>query len=48
MIKSAMTLAGLSGGRVRPPLTEMSEADHADLEELMVRLDLRAVEEAPA
>lgn len=48
MIKSAMTLAGLSGGRVRPPLTEMSATDHADLEELMVRLDLRAVEKASA
>ncbi len=48
MIKSAMTLAGLAGGRVRPPLTEMSEADHADLEALMARLDLRALEEVPA
>jgi 5-dehydro-4-deoxyglucarate dehydratase len=35
MIKASMNLAGLRGGSVRPPLIEMSRADHEDLAELI-------------
>ena len=35
MIKTGMNLAGLKGGCVRPPLTELSRADREDLAELL-------------
>ena len=44
MIKSAMTLAGLKGGRVRLPLIELSGDDLADLEALMSRTGLLSAE----
>ena len=40
MVKTAMTLAGLKGGRVRLPLIELSDDDRADLEALMSRTGL--------
>ncbi len=44
MIKTAMTLAGLKGGRVRLPLIELSDDDRADLEALMSRTGLLSAE----
>ena len=41
MIKTAMSLCGLDGGRARPPLIEMEERDRRDLEALLVRAGLR-------
>jgi 5-dehydro-4-deoxyglucarate dehydratase len=43
MIKAAMDLAGLKGGKVRPPLIDLSLEDRADLEELMSRTGLLGV-----
>ena len=40
MIKSAMTLCGLQGGRVRPPLIEMQPEDRRDLEALLEKVGL--------
>jgi len=40
MIKAAMDLAGLRGGKVRPPLIDLSPEDRADLEGLMSRTGL--------
>lgn len=41
MIKTAMELCGLPGGRVRPPLIEMDEADKQDLDALLVKTGLK-------
>ena len=41
MIKTAMELCGLPGGRVRSPLIEMDEADKRDLDDLLVRTGLK-------
>jgi dihydrodipicolinate synthase/N-acetylneuraminate lyase len=40
MIKTAMTLCGLKGGRVRAPLIEMLPEDRRDLEALLERVGL--------
>lgn len=40
MIKTAMTLCGLEGGRVRSPLIEMRPEDQRDLEVLLERIGL--------
>jgi 5-dehydro-4-deoxyglucarate dehydratase len=40
MIKTAMTLCGLPGGRVRSPLIEMAPEDCSDLEALLDRVGL--------
>jgi dihydrodipicolinate synthase/N-acetylneuraminate lyase len=40
MIKAAMDLAGFKGGKVRPPLIDLSVEDRADLEGLMSRTGL--------
>lgn len=42
MIKAAMTLCGLEGGYVRPPLIEMSAEDRADLTKLLEARGLRS------
>ena len=42
MIKTAMALAGMSAGSVRPPLTPMTAEDQRDLRNLMARHDLLA------
>ena len=42
MIKTAMELAGIKAGGVRPPLVEMVSADKEDLRSLMARHDLLA------
>ncbi len=41
MIKTAMELCGLPGGRVRSPLIEMSAEDRADLDALLRRTNLQ-------
>jgi len=41
MIKTAMTLCGLPGGSVRPPLIEMDEADRQDLDALLDKTGLK-------
>ncbi len=40
MIKTAMTLCGLKGGRVRAPLIEMLPEDRSDLETLLEKIGL--------
>jgi 5-dehydro-4-deoxyglucarate dehydratase len=40
MIKTAMTLCGLKGGRVRAPLIEMQPEDRRDLEALLEKVGL--------
>ena len=40
MIKTAMTLCGLQGGRVRAPLIEMQPEDRRDLEVLLEKVGL--------
>ena len=42
MIKTAMALAGMGAGSVRPPLTPMTAEDERDLRALMARHDLLA------
>ena len=42
MIKTAMDVCGLRGGRVRPPLIELAEEDRRDLEALLERVGLKA------
>ena len=44
MVKSAMNLAGLKGGRVRLPLIDLSADDLANLEQLMSRTGLLRAE----
>ncbi|MBZ5666840.1 MAG: dihydrodipicolinate synthase family protein [Acidobacteriia bacterium] len=39
LTKASMELAGLCGGTVRPPLSEISRADHDELRALMERLN---------
>jgi 5-dehydro-4-deoxyglucarate dehydratase len=41
MIKTAMELCGLPGGRVRSPLIEMTPEDRADLDALLERVGLK-------
>jgi 5-dehydro-4-deoxyglucarate dehydratase len=41
MIKTAMELCGLPGGRVRAPLIEMTPEDRADLDALLERVGLK-------
>ncbi len=48
MIKSAMALAGIRSGSVRPPLVEMAADDRRDLRGLMKRHGLLAPSEAAA
>ncbi len=43
MIKAAMELCGLPGGRVRSPLIEMSPEDRADLDELLENTNIKPV-----
>jgi 5-dehydro-4-deoxyglucarate dehydratase len=43
MIKTAMELCGLPGGRVRSPLIEMSPEDRADLDALLDKANLKPV-----
>jgi len=44
MIKAAMTLCGLEGGRVRAPLVEMTAEDHADLNAFLTDRKLKDVD----
>jgi len=48
MIKTAMTLCGLAGGRVRAPLIEMSSEDRADLDALLERTGVKEAVKASA
>ena len=48
MIKSAMALAGIRTGGVRPPMVEMAGADRRDLQTLMKRHGLLAASEVAA
>ena len=41
-VKAAMELCGLTGGPVRPPLTELAEEDRRTVERVVERLGLRA------
>jgi len=43
MIKAAMTLCGLEGGRVRSPLIEMTPGDHKDLDAFLTEHKLKEV-----
>ncbi len=48
MIKTAMNLAGLAGGFVRPPLIELSPDDRRDLEGILTRTGLLNAQRIPA
>jgi 5-dehydro-4-deoxyglucarate dehydratase len=48
MIKAAMDLAGLKGGKVRPPLIDLTPEDRRDLDALMSRTGLLNARRVPA
>ncbi len=48
MIKAGMDLAGLKGGKVRPPLIELSAEDRRDLDAVMARTGLLSARRVPA